>query len=131
MDEKAKRLSRIENFFSMLLTGKGISDHIFVGDLPPTTGRSWQNMVLVDVNRQTDYGSHSSGSASIFLYARPKGTGPVKNVAMLDSMEEALDKAVKEAQDNNYVIDENWRDSGYDNDRNFHYNIVNVSVLVR
>ena len=50
---------------------------------------------------------------------------------MLDSMEEALDKAVKEAQDNNYVIDENWRDSGYDNDRNFHYNIVNVSVLVR
>lgn len=115
----------------MLLTGKGISDHIFVGDLPPTTGRSWQNMVLVDVNRQTDYGSHSSGSASIYLYARPKGTGPVKNVAMLDSMEEALDKAVKEAQVNNYVIDENWRDSGYDNDRNFHYNIVNVSVLVR
>lgn len=115
----------------MLLTGKGISDHIFVGDLPPTTGRSWQNMVLVDVNRQTDYGSHSSGSASIFLYARPKGTGPVKNVAMLDKMEEALNEAVKEVQDNNYVIDENWRDSGYDNDRNFHYNIVNVSVLVR
>lgn len=133
MDNKARRISRIENFFSMLLTGKGISDHIFVGDsgLPPTTREEWQSFVLVDVNQQTDYGAYSTGSASIFLYARPKGSGPTKNVALLDRMEDALDKAIEESHDKDYSIEENWRNAGYDSDRNFHYDVVNVSVTVR
>lgn len=131
MSEKSKRLSRIENYFSKLLTARGISDHIIVGDFPQTTGMDWQNMVVVDMNRMTDYGSHASGSASIYLYARPKGPGPAKDVAMLDRMEDALDDVIDMAQDDHYVIEENWRDSGYDSDRNFHYDVVNVSVLAR
>lgn len=133
MDNKAKRISRIENFFSMLLTKKGISSHIFVGDdgLPPTTHESWDDFVLVDVNQQTDYGPFSKGSASIYLYARPKGSGPTKNVALLESMEGALDEVLDNSNDEHYVISENWRNAGYDQDRNFHYNVVNVSVTVR
>lgn len=128
---KYKRISRIENFFSMLLTGKGISDNIYVGELPPTTKDTWQNMVLVDVNKQTDLDAYSTGSATVYLYARPTGSGPTKNVKLLDSMEDKLNEAIDNGSDANYSVDVNWRDSGYDDDRNFHYNAINVNVIVR
>ena len=51
-----RRLSRIENFFSMLLTKGKISDNIFVGELPPTTSKNWDDFVNVDVGQQRDYG---------------------------------------------------------------------------
>ena len=43
-----RRLSRIENFFSMLLTKGKISDNIFVGELPPTTSKNWDDFVNVE-----------------------------------------------------------------------------------
>ena len=46
-----RRLSRIENFFSMLLTKGKISDNIFVGELPPTTSKNWDDFVNVDVGQ--------------------------------------------------------------------------------
>lgn len=126
----AKRLSRIENFFSMLLANKGISDNIFVGELPPTTQEGWKSMVLVDVNRQTDYDAYSTGSASIYLYARPTGEYPSKNVKLLNTMEKCLDAALDGNASPNYTVQVNWRDSDYDNARNFHFNVVNVNVVV-
>lgn len=131
MEDVQKRISRVENFFSMLLTGKGISDNVFVGELPATVDKEWTNIVLVDVNRQTDYDSHGFGSASIFLYARPTGKYLKKNVKELDRMEDELNAVIKECQDSDYVLSFNWRDSGYDTNRNFHYNVVNVNVLTR
>ena len=75
-----RRLSRIENFFSMLLTKGKISDNIFVGELPPTTSKDWDDFVNVDVGQQREHGGYSSGYANIYLYARPKGTPLRKNV---------------------------------------------------
>lgn len=131
MDRDNRRLSRIENFFSMTLAKAGISDNIFVGELPPTTSKDWEDFVNVDVGQQTDYIAFSSGYANVYLYARPKGTPLRKNVKRLDKMEEALDKMIRTSNDKDFIISELYRDSGYDSNRQFHYNLIAVSVVAR
>lgn len=126
-----RRLSRIENFFSMLLTKKGLSDNIFIGELPPTTSKDWDDFVNVDVGQQTDMNGYSYGYANIYLYARPKGSPPKKDVKSLDKMEDVLDKLVAESKSEDYIINEMYRDSGYDSNRQFHFQMVGVSVVTK
>lgn len=131
MERDNRRLSHIENFFSMALTKAKISDNIFVGELPPTTGKEWEDFVNVDVGQQTDYNAFSSGYVNIYLYARPKGTPLRKNVKRLDKMEAILDKMINDSCDKDFIISELYRDSGYDSNRQFHYNMISVSVVAR
>lgn len=126
-----RRLSRIENFFSMLLSNKGLSDNIFIGELPPTTNKEWEDFVNVDIGQQRDYGGYSLGYANIYLYARPKGALRRKNVKTLDKMEDILDMIIDEANSKDYVIQELYRDSGYDTNRQFHFDMISVSVTVK
>ncbi len=125
-------ISHIENFFSKLLAKAGVSKNVFIGDLPPTTGKSWTDFVLVDVGKQTSNGACSTGYANIYLYARPvSGQSLRKNVCRLSQMEEALDTAISNSKDKDYVLQELYRDSGFDTNRQFHYNMIGVSVIVR
>lgn len=126
-----RRLSRIENFFSMLLSNKGLSDNIFIGELPPTTNKEWEDFVNVDIGQQRDYGGYSLGYANIYLYARPKGALRRKNVKTLDKMEGILDMIIDEANSEDYVIQELYRDNGYDTNRQFHFDMISVSVTVK
>ena len=126
-----RRLSRIENFFSILLTNKGISNNIFIGELPPTTDKDWDDFVNVDVGQQRDKGAYSSGYVNIYLYARPKGTPLRKNVKLLDKMEGMLDNIINGTDDKDYTIHELYRDSGYDSNRQFHFQMISVSVITR
>lgn len=126
-----RRLSRIENFFSMLLSNKGLSDNIFIGELPPTTNKDWEDFVNVDIGQQRDYGGYYLGYANIYLYARPKGALRRKNVKTLDKMEGVLDMIIDEANSKDYVIQELYRDSGYDTNRQFHFDMISVSVTVK
>ena len=126
-----RRLSRIENFFSMLLSNKGLSDNIFIGELPPITNKEWEDFVNVDIGQQRDYGGYSLGYANIYLYARPKGALRRKNVKTLDKMEGVLDMIIDEANSKDYVIQELYRDSGYDTNRQFHFDMISVSVTVK
>ena len=126
-----RRLSRIENFFSMLLSNKGLSDNIFIGELPPTTNKDWEDFVNVDIGQQRDYGGYSLGYANIYLYARPKGALRRKNVKTLYKMEGVLDMIIDEANSEDYVIQELYRDSGYDTNRQFHFDMISVSVTVK
>ena len=126
-----RRLSRIENFFSILLTKGKISDNIFVGELPPTTSKNWDDFVNVDVGQQREHGGYSSGYANIYLYARPKGIPLRKNVKLLDKMEGILDDVIKNSNNKDYTIQVLYRDSGYDSNRQFHFQIISVSVIVR
>ena len=126
-----RRLSRIENFFSILLTNKGISKNIFIGELPPTTDKDWDDFVNVDVGQQRDKGAYSSGYVNIYLYARPNGTPLRKNVKLLDKMEGALDDIINGSNDKDYTIHELYRDSGYDSNRQFHFQMISVSVITR
>lgn len=126
-----RRLSRIENFFSMLLTKGKISNNIFVGELPPTTSKNWDDFVNVDVGQQRDHGGYSSGYANIYLYARPKGIPLRKNVKLLDKMEGILDDVIKNSNNKDYTIQVLYRDSGYDSNRQFHFQMISVSVIAR
>ena len=126
-----RRLSRIENFFSMLLTKGKISDNIFVGELPPTTSKNWDDFVNVDVGQQREHGGYSSGYANIYLYARPKGIPLRKNVKLLDKMEGILDDVIKNSNNKDYTIQVLYRDSGYDSNRQFHFPMISVSVIAR
>lgn len=126
-----QRLSRIENFFSMLLAQKNLSKNIIVGELPPTTDKEWDDFVNVDVGQQQDYGAYTSGYANIYLYARPKGSPLRKDIKNLDRMEGILDDIIENSDNENYVIQELYRDCGYDSNRQFHFDMIAVSVIVR
>ena len=126
-----KTTSRAENFFSMLLTKAGISDNIFIGNIPAAVDSNWKDMVLVDVLSLKDYGAYAKGSANIFLYAKSvdsQGTKPVKE---LYRMELALDNAIESCNDDHYVIEVNFRGADYDQNRNYYYNVYNVQVIIR
>lgn len=115
----------------MLLTKGKISDNIFVGELPPTTSKDWDDFVNVDVGQQREHGGYSSGYANIYLYARPKGTPLRKNVKLLDKMEGILDDVIKQSNNKDYTIQVLYRDSGYDSNRQFNFQMISVSVIAR
>lgn len=131
MDNKVKRISRIENFFSMLLAKAGVSKHYFINNLPKEINKDWTDMVFVELNVQDDKGAYTRGSATFFLYTKPVGTYNRKDVKKMDAMEEALDKAINESNDANYIIRTSWRDADYDKDIEFYFNVINVSIIVK
>lgn len=131
MDNAYKTTSRTENFFSMLLTKAGISDNLFIGNMPATVDSSWKDILLVDVLSMTDHGSYAKGNANIFLYAKAIDSHGTKPVKRLYAMELALYKAIESANDPHYVIQVNYRDADYDPNRNYYYNVINVNVIVK
>lgn len=131
MNSIYKRVSRIENFFSMLLTRNKVSDNIFIGYSPTTLESEFMEFVVVDILKIKDYGAYAQGNANIFLYAKATDNMSSKPVKRLNKMEEALDKAIKSCNDKNYSIEEEFRDSGYDTNRNYHYNVISIKVTIR
>ena len=126
-----KTTSKLLNFFSMLLTKSGISENLFIGNLPATVDSSWKDMILVDVLAIRDYGAYAKGQANIFLYCKSIDSYGTKPVASLYKMELALDKAIKSCNDRHYSIEVNTRDSDYDQNRNYYFNVINISITVR
>lgn len=131
MEQTYKRMSRVENFFSMLLTKANVSDNLFFGNLPAAIKGEWTDMVLVDVQAIHDYDGRADCTVNVFLYAKSTDTESSKPVKKLNKMEVAFDKAVAESSDTHYVLTQEWRDQGYDADSKYFYNVVNVSVTIR
>ena len=115
----------------MLLTKAGISKNLFIGNMPATVDNSWKDMVLVDVLSIKDYGAYAKGSANVFLYAKSVDSHGTKPMKELCKMEIALDKAIELCNDTHYVIDVNFRDADYDQNRNYYYNVINISVTIK
>lgn len=131
MDDTLKHISRIENFLSMALTGGGVSDNIYVGNLPAAIDKGIDDMVYIDVFKAYDYDSHAAASVNVFLYARPTGSSLRKNVKVLDKMEAALTECIKSiGNGGHYAPLIVYRDSGYDDDRNFHYDVMNLKIII-
>ncbi len=131
MAKTKNTISRIENFFSMLLTQGKVSKNIYIGELPPTTDAKINDFVLVDVGKQTTEDAYTVGYVNVYLYARPTDTTLKKNIKKLYSMENLLDTALEASADENYVVSELYRDSGYDTTRQFHFNMIGLTVVVR
>lgn len=120
-------VSQIENFFYQLLTD--VSSHVFVGELPAKLDASWGEMVVVDVNSQSDKGSHSLGSVNLLVYTRPKGQYLVKNVAVQNRICNAIEEAIANSDNSHYTMSINWRATDYDSTRNLHCNVINISLI--
>ena len=131
MDSKYKTTSRVENFFSMLLTKAKISENLFIGNMPAAVESGWKDLVLVDVLSMKDYGAYAKGSANVFLYAKSVDSHGTKPVAELYKMEIALDNAIEACNDRHYSIEVNFRDADYDQNRNYYYNVINIDITVR
>lgn len=114
----------------MLLTKYAVSKQIFISQLPVTIKPEWNDMVMIDVGNGKNYDSHRTFSVNIYLYGRPVGDLQKKNVKVIDNMEELLLKAVSECNDGHYHLSVNWSDADYDPTRNFHFNVLNITVLV-
>ncbi len=126
-----ENISQIENYLSMLLTHYHVSDEISVGQLPAALDKGTDDMVLIDVARSTEYDSHGTATANIYLYARPVNSALRKNVVRLNQMENKLNTAVADrAFSPHYGCVVQFRDSGYDDNRNFHYNMMNVKIVI-
>ena len=124
------RVSRVENFFNMLLTKYAVSKQLFISNLPVTIKSEWNDMVLIDVGSGVNKGAHREFSVNIYLYGRPQGDLQKKNVKVIDAMEEKLLTAIEECHDKHYHPSVNWSNSDYDNTRNFHFNVVNITILI-
>lgn len=123
------RVSRVENMLVKLLTRYGVSKQIFPS-LPMGIRKEWQDMVVIDVGKGERYGSHIRYSVNVYLYGRPRGDLQEKNVRLIDEMEDKLLTAIEDGGASHYSLQVNWSDSGYDDTRNFHFNVVNVGVTV-
>lgn len=128
MSKVNRHISQIENFLSKLLTKWNVSDSVFVGKKPITVSSSCKSFVYVEVNSVDDYDSHSSCSASIYLYVRPKGRLQEKDLSEFDKVEGNLTDAINGNDNSDYIVYEQWRDSGYDTAINFFFDVVNISI---
>ena len=66
--------SMVEEYLYQAMIGS-VSDHVFAGTLPSTTGGDWNDMVLIDCDLpMTDYGPYSSATVYVFLYDEERRT---------------------------------------------------------
>lgn len=132
MEKKYGHISQIENYLSMLLTSGGVSSHIFVGSLPAALDKDIDEMVLIDVYKSSDHDSHSDAYANVFLYARPTGLMLRKSVKQLNKMENALTSIIENPTPNKHYIPQIiYRDSGYESNHGFHYDITNIRIIIK
>ena len=121
--------SMVEEYLYSILNG-AVSDHTFAGSLPTAIDGSWDDMVLIDCDLPiTDYGTYSNSTVYIFLYARPNPDG-TKNVALLNSMENAICEVIEGASDEHYSFHRISNGSDYDTSINWHRNFVNFNLKI-
>ena len=121
--------SMVEEYLYQALHGS-VSDHVFAGTLPSTTGGDWNDMVLIDCDLpMTDYGVYSKATVYIFLYARPNADG-TKNVPKLYEMENSLCDVLGSISDQHYSVERISNGSDYDSSISWHRNFVYFNLTI-
>lgn len=121
--------SKIENMLYMAIKD-AVSNNVFIGVRPSTIDENMDDFVVIDCDLPiTDYGSHSTASVYVFLYARPIGNG-IKNVARLAEMEESLNIVLDTYTSNVYKLVRQSNGAEYDTGINWHNNFVYISITI-
>lgn len=129
MDSNNLNISSIESFFEVLLDKK-VTSNLFFTNLPNTIDSSWADLVVVDcANSIQDLDAFGRGSVLIWLYAKPLSSGR-KNVAVLNKLEIALNKAIKSNINPNYGVIRVGEFADYDTDAKMHCNIVQLRLII-
>lgn len=132
MDINKINISRIETFLYEKIYGI-VSENTFVGsDLPDKAAipTEWDNICLIDIpNGIYDFDAYGQGIALVYLFARPMESGR-KNVAVLSEMEAALNQVIENTSDDTYGLSRRLTFTGFDTDIDWHYNVIEITILV-
>lgn len=128
MDKNNINVSKIENYLYSIIDNE-VSDNTFV--YPPETMRdTWDDVCVIDVASPiVDNDAYGKGAVLIWLLARPLANG-TKNVARISEMETALNEVIASANDSTYRINRRNTYAGYDSKRKWHYNVVELNLLI-
>ena len=132
MDKNILNISKIETYLNSILDG-AVSQNTFFTTYPDPSvvaSSNWQDMVLVDIpSGIRDLEAYGNGFIFVGLYARPLESGK-KNVAKMSELEQKLNDVIANANNKNYVIVRNDVHSTYDEDINWHCNVVELIIKV-
>ena len=131
MNKNNINISKIESFLNTLLDNK-VSNQTFFTKMieKETINDEWKDMVLVELpNGVYDNDAYGKVTALISLYARPLGTGR-KNVAVMSQLEQRLNDAIASNKDVNYSVNRRQTYTYYDEDINWHCNVVELNILI-
>lgn len=132
MNKDNLNISKIETYLNSILDGV-VSENTFFTtypDIAVVKSSNWTDMVLVDIpSGISDFESFGKGTVFIGLYARPLESGK-KNVARMSELEQSLNQVIANAKDKNYMIVRNDVRSTYDDDINWHCNVVELILKV-
>lgn len=132
MNKDNLNISKIETYLNSILDGV-VSENTFFTTYPSVSivqSSDWQDMVLVDIpGGVKDMEAMGQGYIFIGLYARPFESGK-KNVGKMAELEEKLNEVIANASNKNYMLSRNDTHSTYDEDIDWHCNVVELIIKV-
>lgn len=129
MDKNYINISKIESYLNGIIDNV-VSDNTYVGTLPSTIKNEWKDMVLIDcANGVGDMDAYGFGVVLIWLYVRPNADGS-KNVALMSKLEQKLNEVIANASDTHYILNRRDTYQDYDNNRQWHCNIVEINLKI-
>ena len=132
MDRDNLNISNIETFLNEKFDNI-ISKNTFVGSKLPDKAsipNTWKDICLIDIpNGVQDREAFGQGTVLVYLYARPMESGR-KNVGILAQMEQRLNEILASNTDSNYSISRRLTFTGYNRDIDWHFNVVELTLLV-
>lgn len=132
MNKQNLNISKIETYLNDILDGV-VSNNTFFTTYPNVSvvkSSDWKDMVLVDIpSGVRDMDAMGTGTVFIGLYARPLESGK-KNVAKMSELENKLNEVLENAKDSRYMLKRSDVHSTYDDDIDWHCNVVELTILV-
>ena len=121
--------SNVEKYLFGLLKGS-VSANVFAGSLPSNLGNGWKDAVLIDCSLPlVDYNAFLSGTAYVYLLAKPNANG-TKNIPTMSSLETSFLTTLKTNHDFHYRVQTYNTFAGFAEDIQWHFNCFELIVNV-
>lgn len=132
MNKNNLNISKIETYLNEILDGV-VSNNTFFTTYPNVSvvkSSDWQDMVLVDIpSGISDMDAMGKGIIFIGLYARPLESGK-KNVKKMSELEVKLNEALANASNSQYMLLRSDVHATYDDDIDWHCNVVELTITI-
>lgn len=132
MNKDTLNISKIETYLNSILDGI-VSNNTFFTTIPDkatVNASNWQDMVLITMPEGiSDFEAYGQGHIFVILYARPLESGK-KNVHRMSTLEVKLNEVIASAKDKHYSIIRSDVFADYDDDINWHCNVVELILKV-
>lgn len=126
-----RNISSIETFFDGLLRGsEKLTNNLFFGELPPSIGKTWEEVVIVDcANPLSDMDAYGRMTALVYLYTKPNAYG-LKDVKKMQELETKLNALIVNNADEHYHVSIRGRYSNYNAVNDIFVTIVQINLII-